>query len=458
MRARLVRGSVTTAAVALVLFAVPLAVVFHLLFDQQAEDALERRALRVAGLLDPTDVTGSAQLAIARETARDADSTIVALAVYRVDGAKVAGNGPDRADASAVAAVSAGDVRRVDATQVVVAVPVELAGRPVAVVRAAEPESVVNERTTRTWIALLALALLTIGIAVLVARRMAAAVSEPMERLTVSTRALADGDFDVRLPDSGIAEIDRAAAALASTAQRLGALLEREHHLADDASHQIRTPLTGLRLALEAAQSGPDELLRARLETASQAAARLSATVDDLLSLRRPPGSVVPGRDPLDGEDLAALAREAARDNATPDRAVDVVVRAPRARTGASPGGVRQALDVLVSNAVRHGRGRVTVTVRSVAGAVAVDVADEGDGLDGLDGREAEVFTRGVSGDGGPGIGLALATSVLRAEGGRLDLASTAPTVFTMLLPGVAADTGPVHAGGPGAVRDDAGP
>lgn len=442
MRARLVRGSVTTAAVALVLFAVPLAVVFHLLFDQQAEDALERRALRVAGLLDPTDVAGTARLAIAHESARDPGGPAVSLAVYGVDGRKVAGAGPDTADASARAAVTAGDVRRADASQVVVAVPVELAGRAVGVVRAAEPESAVNDRTAQAWYALVALALLTIGIAVLVARREASAVSAPMERLTVSTRALADGDFEVHLPASGIAEIDRAAAALESTAHRLGALLEREHHLADDASHQIRTPLTGLRLALEAALSGPDELLRSRLETASQAAARLSATVDDLLSLRRPPGSVVPGRDPLSGADLGDLARDVASEHAASGRALEVAVRAPDARTGASPAGVRQALDVLVANAVRHGRGRVLVTVRSVAGAVAVDVADEGDGLDGLDGRETEVFTRGVSGGGGPGIGLALAASVVRAEGGRLDLASTAPTVFTMLLPGVDDDAG----------------
>lgn len=442
MRARLVRGSVTTAAVALVLFAVPLAVVFHLLFDQQAEDDLERRALRVAGLLDPTDVAGTAADAIARETAR-APAARVSLAVYRVDGTLVAGAGPALADAPARAAVTAGDVRRADASAVVVAVPVELAGTAVGVVRAAEPESVVNARTAQTWVALAALALLTIGIAVLVARREANAVSAPMERLTVSTRALADGDFDVRLPDSGIAEIDRAAAALASTAQRLGALLEREHHLADDASHQIRTPLTGLRLALEAALSGPDELLRERLGTASTAAAKLSATVDDLLSLRRPPGSAVPGRAALSGDDLGAIAREAAGPHATPGRAVEVVVRDGAALTGASPAGVRQVLDVLLGNALRHGRGRVVVTVRSVAGAVAVDVADEGDGLHGLDGREAEVFWRGVSGDGGPGIGLALAASVARAEGGRLDLASTAPTVFTMLLPGAEDAPGP---------------
>ena len=450
MRARLVRGSVTTAAVTLVLFAVPLAVVFHLLFDQQAEDGLERRALRVAGLLDPTDVAGTAADAIARETARAPGGSRVSLAVYRVDGGLVAGEGPAVADAPARAAVTDGDVRRADASAVVVAVPVELAGTAVGVVRAAQPESAVNARTSQAWAALAALALLTIGIAVLVARREANAVSAPMERLTVSTRALADGDFDVRLPDSGIAEIDRAAAALASTAQRLGALLEREHHLADDASHQIRTPLTGLRLALEAALSGPDDLLRDRLATASTAAARLSATVDDLLSLRRPPGSVVPGRPPLSGSDLGGIARDAAGAHATSGRAVEVVVRDGAALTGASPAGVRQVLDVLLGNAVRHGRGRVLVTVRSVAGAVAVDVADEGDGLDGLDGRETDVFRRGVSGDGGPGIGLALAASVVRAEGGRLDLASTAPTVFTILLPGVAGEdaSGPGTAGG----------
>ena len=73
-------------------------------------------------------------------------------------------------------------------------------------------------------------------------------------------------------------------------------------------------------------------------------------------------------------------------------------------------------------------------TVRATHGALAVDVADEGDGIV-L--PVAELFRRGVSTRQGRGIGLSLARSVVEAEGGRLELSSRTPTRFTLLLPGL---------------------
>jgi len=86
----------------------------------------------------------------------------------------------------------------------------------------------------------------------------------------------------------------------------------------------------------------------------------------------------------------------------------------------------------LLDNAAVHGRGAVTVSVRDAAGALAVDVADEGPGIEVAD---AELFVRRSSRAAGHGIGLALARSLAEAEGGRLRLTRPSPPTFTLLLP-----------------------
>ena len=103
---------------------------------------------------------------------------------------------------------------------------------------------------------------------------------------------------------------------------------------------------------------------------------------------------------------------------------------APDAR--ASGAAVRQVLAVLLDNAVIHGRGTVTVTVREAAGAVAVDVADEGPGVPD---PEGVLFARQADRRDGHGIGLALARRLVEAEQGRLTLTRVSPAVFTLLLP-----------------------
>jgi signal transduction histidine kinase len=318
----------------------------------------------------------------------------------------------------------------------VVEIPVEERDVVVALVRAAEPTTAVRTRTVQSVLGLAALGLLVLGLAALVARRLSARVSAPIQDLTTATRALAEGVFTVEVRRSGIPELDEAAAALAATGERLGGLLEREAGFADDATHQLRTPLTGLRLAVEAALDGPDGALRAGLATVSEATDRLVVVVDDLASLRRPAGSAAadPRARPLAAEALGQMARSRwSAAYARAGRPLDVLVTIREGATTAAEAAVRQALDALLDNALTHGRGAVTVTVRAVHGAVAVDVADEGDGV-----RlpSDELFRRGVTTAGGRGIGLALARSLVVAEGGRLELTSREPTRFTLLLPG----------------------
>jgi signal transduction histidine kinase len=112
----------------------------------------------------------------------------------------------------------------------------------------------------------------------------------------------------------------------------------------------------------------------------------------------------------------------------------------------ASPDAVGQAVDVLLENGLRHGGGRITLSLRRSGLFGVVVVEDEGKGIT-LD-EEAAIFERGRS-QGGTGIGLALARSLMEADGGRLELASPYPVRFELYVPLAL----PARAGQPGEAR-----
>lgn len=438
MRRRLIRSSLLTTSVAILLFAAPLAVAVHLVLLRDTDATLERAALRVAGGLDPRDLPGTAPAAL--RAARSLADPGAVLAVYTPDGALVAGDGPRTTQG--VMPQDTWPRQVVAEGKTVVELPVEEQDRVMALVRAQEPVTAVYARTGQAVAGLALLGMLVLGLAALVARREALRLAAPVQELTAATRALADGLFAVRVRPSGVTELDEAAEALAATGRRLGALLERETSFADDATHQLRTPLTGLRLAVESALTGPDSGLRDRLRTVADATDRLVVVVDDLQALRRPPGSgqeAAAAGSPLDAPDVGQMVLDRwSEPFARAGRRLDVVLPDdPATATTATRAAVRQTLDALLDNALAHGDGAVTVTVRDAHGALAVDVADEGRGVT-L--PVAELFRRGVTTSGGRGIGLALARSLVSAEGGRLELTSRTPTRFTVFLPGVAAE------------------
>jgi signal transduction histidine kinase len=267
-------------------------------------------------------------------------------------------------------------------------------------------------------------------IALLLALRQARRIAGPLERLTAAVSDLGAGNFGVSVPSSGIREADLAAAAVTDTATRLGTLLERERAFSVEASHQLRTPLTGLLLGLESALARPDADQTQTLRDALERGRHLQATIDDLITIRRDRSDVPVSVDI--GSELASIVC----------RWDKVVTAAGRRLTCHTPwslppaivssAGFRQILDVLIDNALKHGAGAIALCAEELGEAVALTVADDGDGLQ-IDPHK--VFNR-FSNHDGHGIGLPLARSLAEADGGRLFIRRVGPrSSFVLLLP-----------------------
>ena len=426
MRTRLVGLSVVSAVVAIVLFGVPLAAIVgkYLVDDERGE--LERIA-DLAAVWSSVDLAHG-QLPHELPISKDSRS----IAVYDASGRRIIGQGPSVVGRVASKAVArARIVRSTDeGGDIVVAVPVAAGGPVLGVVRAATPRAQTVEQITLAWGVMVVLAAVALVVVWLLARRMAARLAHPLEHLAKTAHALGDGDFSVWFAGAGVAEIDSVAEALNSTATRLSDLVFRERAFSADASHQLRTPLTALRLGLEVALDDCGHDPREAIATAIKGTDRLQATVEDLLALAR--DSDRP-RVPLALEGLLdELARAWGPQLAARNRALTITLPPRSPVSGASAAAVRQILAVLVDNAFTHGAGTVTVAVRDAGGALAIDVTDQGPGITVA---SAALFVRRTPCASGHGIGLALARRLAEAEGARLRLSRPAPPTFTLLLP-----------------------
>ena len=427
MRRRIVALAVLAAVLAISLFGVPLAagVAHYYMADERSELA--------AFATEATVSVSAGQLSGRDPTELPATEPGVSVGVYDSAGRRIGGRGPAQADSTVRGALRGDPASGRSAGDIVVAVPAADNEHVTGAIRAAAGKGVVYRRIARTWLLMLAVACVAVAITALLARRQARRLARPLEEMSVMAGRLGDGDFSVRARRSGIPEIDSTGASLSRTAERLGSLLARERAFSADASHQLRTPLTGLRLRLESMLDAPGRPADEDITQAIAAADRLQRTIDDLLALARD----APRRtEPLDLDGLVEEARETWHAGlAAQGRPLRLRVASDVPVSHASTAAVRQILDVLLDNAARHGAGTVTVNVRDAGEALAIDVADEGPGID----RPAEeLFRRGAAETTGHGIGLAMAQSLAEAEGGRLRLAGPSPPTFTLLLPVVA--------------------
>ncbi len=424
MGRRILGIAVLSTVLAVVLFGAPLAYVVRQLVVSDEHSELQRRALQAAVGVSPDFATSGDPVELVSASGAD-------LSLYTPDGRRFAGSGPALADQAVRQALRGSSSIGDSGAELVAAVPVSANERVVAVVRAASPRSSVTIRVVEIWALMTVLALVAAGGALLLARRATKRLVRPVEALEHTAAALGGGNFAIRAGRSDIAEIDKAGAAMNRTAERLGDLVAHERAFTTHASHQLRTPLTALRLKLETALEEPEPQLRRAVADGVVAIDQLSRTIDDVLVAARPDARSATTLDlPALLGDVEARWAPLLSAAQRPLR-VDVDAAPP---TAARLPAVRQIVEILVDNAYRHGRGAVKLIAREASGALAIDIIDEGDG-------EAAQLSEPA---GGHGHGLPMARQLAAAEGGRIVAASgTAGTRFTLLLPArAAADTG----------------
>jgi signal transduction histidine kinase len=297
------------------------------------------------------------------------------------------------------------------------AAPIIRGGRIVGAVRVTQSVASVHRAVRRTIaeLALVGATVLLVGL--LAGALIAGQIARPLKRLERAARNVADGDLEARALEEGSVEQRSLARSFNEMTERLTALVSAQRRFVADASHQLRTPLTGLKLRLEALDNGstsPD------LREATAEVDRLAVIVDELLTLSR----AGEASSAVARCDLAAAARDVVRRFAGAARERGVVLTAPLPGGDAFGWCVRRelarALDALVENALAYAAAGGEVEVVAVPGLI--EVRDRGPGP--AAGEEEQVFERFHRGRGagavapGTGLGLAIARSLARGWGG----------------------------------------
>lgn len=441
MTRRLLLGYLTVTVLVLVLLEVPLAVVYSQRERDRITSAVEHDAYVLATVYED-----ALERALPLDSARAfsyAERTGARVVVVDPQGISQvdteAGPGRDFSTRPEIEVALAGQTaagtrssETLGADLLYVAVPVASGGTVHGALRITLGMGEVNARIHRFWWALAAVAAVVLVAVTLVGWAVARSVSRPIRRLNEVAGQFARGDLSAG-PDAATAtiagppEVRQLGETLLTMAGQLDELLRTQRSFVADASHQLRTPLTALRLRLENLQSRLGAAESGELDAAIDETDRLSVLVTDLLALARAdeqPSPVAIDLAPLvrDRVDTWSALAEAA--------GVRLVARLPGtpAVATAVPGAVEQILDNLLDNAlnVSPTRTQVTVSLREADGRWVLSIADQGPGLSPEQRALAKQrFWRGSSATPGTGLGLAIVEALAVASGGTLELDET---------------------------------
>jgi signal transduction histidine kinase len=290
-------------------------------------------------------------------------------------------------------------------------------------VRLTQGVEAIDERVRRDVIGLAAVGLAALAFGLLFAWALASTLSRPLRGLAEAARRVEGGDLDARAEAGGAREQREVAEAFNDMTERLGRVLEAQREFVANASHQLRTPLTGLRLRIEAAALRADDpALGAELEAAEREAERLARLVTALLALAREGEQPGPSR-PVSLAEAARAAADRWEAQATAEQTRLTVLGDDDVMAAATEEDLAIVLDNLLENALRYSPPGTQVAVRwhRDGDRAVLTVEDEGPGLAG--GEEEHVFerfARGSAGRGsaGSGLGLPIVATLARRWGG----------------------------------------
>jgi signal transduction histidine kinase len=252
-------------------------------------------------------------------------------------------------------------------------------------------------------------------------------IGQPLSKLADAARALGSGVANVTAPVSGPEDVRRASTAFNAMAERLGRQLSRQRQMLWALSHDLRTPITALKLRAELIE---DESARERLLAPIEEMEKLT---EQALSLARAGAS----EEARASVDISEIVRTLCGE--LQDMGLDVKAEASAPiMIECRPSEIARALRNLGENAVKHGGGGIMRVSRSAANEVTIEVADDGPGVArDLLARLTEPFFRADSARGatnGAGLGLAIAQAIADSHGGRLVLQNRTPRGFSASL------------------------
>jgi signal transduction histidine kinase len=269
---------------------------------------------------------------------------------------------------------------------------------------------------------------------------LARSITKPVRQLSVATHQLADGSLDARVGDSVTNKQDEVAQLgrdFNHMAEQIESLMSSQRRLITDISHELRSPLARLSVALGIARRSADRDPRAALDRIELECERLNELIGSLLHLSR----LEAGTEMMDSEpfELDGLVREVAQDAdfeaRSRNRRVEVISADPCTATGKREL-LRSAVENVVRNALRYTADGTSVEVslrhekRASGSEAVICVRDHGKGVP----QEslADIFTPfyrvGDSRErssGGSGLGLSIADRAVRLHGGQLKAANS---------------------------------
>lgn len=401
MRRRLVAITLATTVTVAVAFVVPLAVLVRVLAADRALDDADQ----AARTLIPVLVTGDrAAVEIAREQV-DAVSN-AAVSVVLPDGT-VLGPPVARTDVTAARQGRAVDRAADDGARVRLT-PV-VGQRGTSVVQVVVAATALTAGVGTAWLTLAGVGLALVAIAVGIADRLGRRAVAQATGVAGAARRLAAGESTARAPAADIPELDATARALNTLADRIDGLLAAEREAAADVSHRLRTPMTALRLDVDAlpASAATDRVIDdlAVLDVAVDQVIRVTRGGSDAPDARTDAARVVAERSAF----WSALAADERRPwtCAAPDHPLPVAVAEER---------LAAVLDALLGNVLTHTEppAGCRIAVERSDGRVRIRIDDDGPGI------PPDAARRGRSGGGSTGLGLDIARRTAENAGGSL--------------------------------------
>jgi signal transduction histidine kinase len=309
----------------------------------------------------------------------------------------------------------------------------------IGAVRITEPTREVIAGVRRNWIGLGLIGLVVILVGLVAAWFLATSLARPVGRLEETARRLEKGDLESRASEEGPKEVSSLARSFNRMAGALGANITAQREFMANASHQLRTPLTGLQLRLEAIEQegGP---AAGQAKKAMSEVGRLNELVEDLLILAR--ASSVESTGGM--VDLAECARAAVDRWQGPaqqgGKRIVERVNGP-CPIWAEPHDLEHVLDNLIENSIRYSSegAEIIVETRAESGRHAVVVSDTGPGISPEDQEHVfERFYRGSAGrrtGHGSGLGLAVVAELVRRWDGQVRLVNGTGTSIEATFP-----------------------